>query len=89
MLQQFDQELVAKERSILTEQARQEGKPDNIIEKMVEGRMRNFYAQHVLTEQSFVKDDSVTVGKFASSQNMKLKKFVHWVLGDEDQPKET
>ena len=87
--EELDQELVAKERSILTEQARQEGKPDNIIEKMVEGRMRNFYAQHVLTEQSFVKDDSVTVGKFASSQNMKLKKFVHWVLGDEDQPEET
>jgi elongation factor Ts len=87
--EELDQELVAKERSILTEQARQEGKPDNIIEKMVEGRMRNFYAQHVLTEQSFVKDDSVTVGKFASSQNMKLKKFVHWVLGDENKPEET
>ena len=87
--EELDQELVAKERSILTEQARQEGKPDNIIEKMVEGRMRNFYAQHVLTEQSFVKDDSVTVSKFASSQNMALKKFVHWVLGDDDEPKET
>ncbi|HIB53767.1 MAG TPA: translation elongation factor Ts [Nitrospirales bacterium] len=86
--EELDQELVAKERSILTEQARQEGKPDNIIEKMVEGRMRNFYAQHVLTEQSFVKDDSVTVGKFASSQNMTLKKFVHWVLGDDNQPEE-
>ncbi len=86
--EELDQELVAKERSILTEQARQEGKPDNIIEKMVEGRMRNFYAQHVLTEQSFVKDDSVTVGKFASSHNMTLKKFVHWVLGDDNQPEE-
>ena len=54
---ELDKALVEKERAILTEQARKEGKPDNIIEKMIEGRMRNFYAEHVLSEQPFVKDD--------------------------------
>ena len=54
---ELDPALVDKERAILTEQARKEGKPENIIEKMIEGRMRNFYAEHVLAEQPFVKDD--------------------------------
>ena len=54
---ELDRRWSTKEREILTEQARKEGKPDNIIEKMIEGRMRNFYAEHVLAEQPFVKDD--------------------------------
>ena len=78
----LDPELVQKERSILTEQARNEGKPENIIEKMIEGRMRNFYAEHVLSEQPFVKDDKQTVGKVASAGGMKLKRFVRWQLGE-------
>jgi elongation factor Ts len=79
---ELDPELVAKERSILTEQARKEGKPDNIIAKMIEGRMRNFYAEHVLSEQPFVKDDKQTVGKVAAGGGMKLKRFVRWQLGE-------
>jgi elongation factor Ts len=79
---ELDPALVKKEREILTEQARKEGKPDNIIEKMIEGRMRNFYAEHVLSEQPFVKDDKQTVGKIASAGGMKLKKFIRWTLGE-------
>jgi elongation factor Ts len=79
---ELDPALVAKERAILTEQARNEGKPDNIIEKMIEGRMRNFYAEHVLAEQPFVKDDKQTVGKVASGGGMKLVKFIRWQLGE-------
>lgn len=79
---ELDPELVAKERAILTEQARKEGKPDNIIEKMIEGRMRNFYAEHVLSEQPFVKDDKQTVAKVAAAGGMKLVKFVRWQLGE-------
>jgi elongation factor Ts len=79
---ELDPALVAKERSILTEQARKEGKPDNIIEKMIEGRMRNFYAEHVLSEQPFVKDDKQSVGKVAAAGGMKLKKFTRWQLGE-------
>jgi elongation factor Ts len=79
---ELDPELVAKERAILTEQARKEGKPDNIIEKMIDGRMRNFYAEHVLAEQPFVKDDKQTVGKVAAAGGMKLVRFVRWQLGE-------
>ncbi len=79
---ELDKSLVDKERAILTEQARKEGKPDNIIEKMIEGRMRNFYAEHVLSEQPFVKDDKQTVGKVAAAGGMKLVKFIRWQLGE-------
>jgi elongation factor Ts len=79
---ELDKALVDKERAILTEQARKEGKPENIIEKMIEGRMRNFYAEHVLSEQPFVKDDKQTVGKVAAAGGMKLVKFIRWQLGE-------
>ena len=82
----LDPEFVAKERATLTEVARQEGKPDPIIEKMVEGRMRNFYAEHVLEEQPFVKDDKQTVGKVAAEGGMKLLKFIRWQLGETTKP---
>jgi elongation factor Ts len=79
---ELDKALVEKERAILTEQARKEGKPDNIIEKMIEGRMRNFYAENVLSEQPFVKDDKQSVGKVAAAGGMKLVKFIRWQLGE-------
>jgi elongation factor Ts len=72
---------VDKERAILREAALKEGKPENIVDKMVEGRLRNFFAERVLTEQPFVKGDKETVGKFADQNGMKLKRFVHWELG--------
>jgi len=79
---ELDPDLIAKERAILTEQARKEGKPENIIAKMIEGRMRNFYAEHVLTEQPFVKDDKQTVGKIAAAGGMILVRFLRWQLGE-------
>jgi elongation factor Ts len=75
--------VVDKERSFLREQALAEGKPANIVDKMVEGRLKNFYAERVLLEQPFVKENSLTVGKYAESKGMKVKKFVHWELGKE------
>ena len=74
---------VAKEREILAEQARQEGKPEKIIEKMVEGRLRDFYAKHCLLEQPFVKDPAKTVGEVAKEAGLKVVKFIHWELGRE------
>jgi elongation factor Ts len=72
---------VDKEREILSEAARKEGKPENIIAKMVEGRLKNFYAERVLLEQPFVKDDKQTVGKYAEANKLKVGKFVRWELG--------
>lgn len=74
---------VEKEREILAEAARKEGKPEKIIEKMVEGRLRNYYAERCLTEQPFVKDDKKTVGEVAKEGGMKLVQFVHWELAKE------
>jgi elongation factor Ts len=77
----LDPAAVAKEREILSEAARKEGKPENIIAKMVEGRLKNFYAEQVLLEQPFVKDDKQTVGQFAKQHGMQVKRFVRWELG--------
>lgn len=82
-IEDLDPAAVAKEREIQSEVARKEGKPENIIAKMVEGRLRNFYAEQCLTEQPFVKDDKQTVGKVAKAAGMKLVKFIHWELGKE------
>jgi elongation factor Ts len=77
----LDPALVSKEREILAEAARKEGKPENIIEKMIEGRLRNFYAERVLLEQPFVKDDKKTVGQYAKENSMQVKHFVRWQMG--------
>lgn len=77
----LDPVLVAKERDIQTEMARKEGKPENIISKMIEGRLRNFFAERVLVEQPFVKDDKKTVGKVAQEGGLTLLKFERWELG--------
>ena len=53
---------IQREREVLTAQAKESGRPDNIIEKMVEGRLRKFYEESVLTEQAFVIDPDKTVG---------------------------
>ena len=81
----LDPAVVEKERQILIEQARGEGKPENIIEKMVEGRLRNFYAERCLNEQVFVKaeDGKSTVAKVAKAAGMKLVRFIHWELAKE------
>lgn len=76
-------EEVQKERDILKDAALKDGKPANIVDKIVEGQLRNFYAERVLTEQAFVKENKQTVGQFAQQNAMKLVRFVHWELGKE------
>ncbi len=77
----LDPAVVEKEREILTEAAKAEGKPANIVEKMIEGRLRNFFSQCVLLEQPFVKDDKQSVGKLAKSAGIEVKRMENWVLG--------
>jgi elongation factor Ts len=76
----LDPALVAKERELLREAALKEGKPESIVDKMVDGQLRKFYAERVLLEQPFVKDNSTTVAKFAKANGIELKKFIHWEL---------
>ncbi len=77
----LDAAIVDKEREILTEAARKEGKPDNIIAKMIEGRLRNFYATCVLLEQPFVKDEKQTVGNLAKGSGIDVVAIDNWRLG--------
>jgi len=85
---ELDPAVVEKERQILTAQAAESGKPANVIEKMVEGRIRKFYQESVLVEQAFVMDPDVTVGKFIENagKNMgapvKLKGFLKFEVGE-------
>lgn len=78
---ELDAAEVDKERSILREAALKEGKPANIVDKMVEGRLRTYFAERVLTEQPFIKDDAKSVGKFSEEAKMKIKRYVHWKRG--------
>jgi len=78
----LDPEIIEKEREILTQAALAEGKPANIVEKMVEGRLKNFYAERCLMEQPFVKDDKQSVGEYAKANGMKVLGYTHWVIGD-------
>lgn len=80
----LDPLVIAKEKEIQVERARQEGKPENIIEKMIEGRMRNFYAETVLEEQPFILDDKKTVGEVAKESGIKVTGFTLWKLGKSD-----
>lgn len=71
------------ERRIYAEQASGSGKPEAIIGKIVEGRVRKFVAENTLYGQAFVKDQDVSVGKLLQSRNASVKRFVRIVLGED------
>ena len=75
-------ETIAKEKEIAKSQAAATGKPANIVEKIAEGKMKTWFAEHVLLEQPFVKDDSKTVGDLLKSAGFKLVKFVRLRVGE-------
>lgn len=80
--EQVPEEQVENEKKILTEQAIAEGKPANIAEKMVMGRINKYYKEICLEEQDFVKDNSVTVGKFVSNNGGKIIDVIRYEVGE-------
>ena len=84
----LDPELIERERAVLREQARDSGKPDDIIEKMIEGRLRKFYEQAVLLHQTFVVDGETKIAKLLDAQakrldaNIEIKAFIRFELGE-------
>lgn len=76
-------DVLDRERRILAEQARQEGKPENIIEKVIEGRLKKFYQEKVLLEQPFIKDEKKTVGQYIkeSQPHLVIRRFLRYELG--------
>ncbi len=91
----LDQEAVERERTVLAEQARDSGKPEEIIAKMVEGRLRKFYQEVVLTEQTWVIDGESKVGAVLEQAAkdletpVKVAGFVRYVLGEGIEREET
>ena len=79
---QVPAEMIAKERDFFTEQARESGKPDNIIEKMIEGRIRKYLGEITLLGQSFVKDPDQSVGKLLDSAGASVLDFYRLELGE-------
>ena len=79
---QVPEELVAAEREIFTAQARASGKPDNIIEKMIEGRIRKYLSEITLLGQQFVKDPEQTVGKLLGGAGASVVRFERMELGE-------
>lgn len=84
----LDKTLIERERAVLTEQAKESGKPANVIEKMVEGRLRKFYEEVVLLAQAFVHDPDTTVAKAvaaaekAAGAPIKITGFYRFALGE-------
>ena len=81
-------EAIERERNVLIEQARASGKPDNIIEKMVEGRLRKYYEEVALMEQTFVIDNETKISKVVDNAAadvgapVSLTGFVRYELGE-------
>ena len=85
---QLSEELIERERAIFIEQAKESGKPDNIIEKMIVGRMKKFVNEVTLYGQPFVKDPETTVGKLVKSNNNEVVSFVRFEVGEGIEKKE-
>lgn len=88
---ELDQDVIEREKAIFTEQARESGKPEGVIEKMIEGRLRKFMEEVVLSKQAFVVDPDHTVEGFIEKEfggKVKLSGFVRMELGEGVEKKE-
>jgi elongation factor Ts len=84
----LDPELVERERNVLTEQARESGKPENIIENMIKGRMKKFLSEVTLLGQSFVINPDLTVEAAAKEAGVEIAGFVRLEVGEGIEKKE-
>ncbi len=80
---------LAREREILTEQAQAEGKPEHIVEKMVEGRLKKFYEQRCLMNQPYIRDDDIVIQDLLSDlvakmgEKIVVRRFIRYQVGEE------
>lgn len=85
--EQVDEDLLATERAFAEKQAREQGKPDHIVDKIVDGKIKAFYKEKVLLNQPFVKDDKRTVGDLVSEfqrtsgEKIRVNRFVRYQIG--------
>ena len=86
----IDDNVVAREKDIFTEQAKSQGKPDNIIERMVEGRINKFYQESCLMDQTYIKDpdkkirDLFTETISTLGENISINRYIRFAIGETD-----
>ena len=84
----IEEKVINREREIFTDQAKSEGKPDNIIEKMVEGRLSKFFQESCLMEQTYIKDSDKRVNDIFTQaiatlgENISINRFVRFAIGE-------
>ena len=86
--EQLSNELLEREKTVFIEQAKESGKPDNIIEKMIVGRMKKFVNEVTLYGQAFIKDPDTSVGELVKSKNAVVESFVRFEVGEGIEKKE-
>jgi elongation factor Ts len=79
---QISRQKLEEERKIFTTQAKETGKPDSVVEKIVEGKMRKFVSENTLLGQQFVKDTQLTVGQVLESNSSTVESFIRYELGE-------
>ncbi len=84
----LDPAVLERERKVLTEQARESGKPEQVIEKMIEGRMKKFLSEVTLLGQQFVVNPDLTVGQAAREAGVEITGFVRMAVGEGIEKKE-
>ena len=88
--EEVDQKTLADEREIAKDQALKSGKPEKIIDKIVEGKIEKWYSENVLLEQPYVKDPDKTIQQLVTEavnrigENIQVRRFARFVLGDTD-----
>ena len=86
--EEVSEEMIDAEREVLAKQAREEGKPDNVVEKIVEGRLGKFYSETALLEQPYIKDDKKTVEQLLKEaiatlgENIQIGSFSRIAIGE-------
>ena len=73
---------IARERAVYADQLKQQGKPENIIENIIQGKLSKFYGEICLLEQPFIKNEDITVEKYAASKQAKVIRFARFELGE-------
>jgi elongation factor Ts len=87
--EEVPEDVVEGERKLYAEQAREQGKPDNVIDRIVQGKLEAFYKDSCLLDQPFIKDDTRTVGDLVSETSAKVgekvevRRFARFKLGEE------
>ena len=88
----IDDSIILREKEIFSDQAKAEGKPDNTIEKMVEGRLANFYQESCLLDQTYIKDpdkkvtDILTETIATLGENISINRFIRFAVGETPAP---